>query len=98
MPKPHGRGMRAVLDFREVNAASVPDRYTIWEVRDCVDKIGLARSTVFPLLILLVAFGSNLLTQLHVITRPLLCLVKVLDISGQLLPWVCKGALQVLPI
>ena len=39
--------MRAVLDFREVNAASVPDRYTIREVRDCVDEIGLARSSVF---------------------------------------------------
>ena len=38
--------MRAVLDFREVNAASVPDRYTIREVRDCMDEIGLARSTV----------------------------------------------------
>ena len=32
VPKPHGHGMRAVLDFREVNAASVPDRYTIREV------------------------------------------------------------------
>ena len=37
VPKPHGHGMRAVLDFREVL-----DRYTIWEVRDCVDEIGLA--------------------------------------------------------
>ena len=43
VPKPHGHGMRAVLDFREVNATSVPDRYTIREVRDCVDEIGLAR-------------------------------------------------------
>ena len=45
--KPHGHGMRAVLDFREVNNASVPDRYTIREVRDCVDEIGLADSKVF---------------------------------------------------
>ena len=37
MPKPHGHGIRAVLDFCEVNAASGPDRYTIREVRDCVD-------------------------------------------------------------
>ena len=43
----YGHGMRAVLDFHEVNAASVPDRYTIREVRDCVDEIGLARSSVF---------------------------------------------------
>ena len=41
VPKAGGRGMRAVLDFRQVNSASVPDRYTIQEVRDCVDKIGL---------------------------------------------------------
>ena len=47
VPKPHGHGMRAVLDIREVNNASVPDRYTIREVRDCVDEIGLADSKVF---------------------------------------------------
>ena len=39
--------MRAVLDFRAVNLNSVADRYTIWEVRDCVDKVGLAGSRVF---------------------------------------------------
>ena len=47
VPKPHGHGMRAVLDFRKVNAASVSDGYTIWEVLDCVEKIGLACSSVF---------------------------------------------------
>ena len=41
VPKAGGRGMRAVLDFCQVNSALVPDRYTIWEVRDCVDEIGL---------------------------------------------------------
>ena len=44
VPKPHGHGMRAVLDFRAVNLNSVPDRYTIREVRDCVDEVGLAGS------------------------------------------------------
>ena len=39
VPKPHCHGMRAVLDFREVNNAYVPDRYTIQEVRDCVDDL-----------------------------------------------------------
>ena len=29
MPKPHGQGMRAVLDYRAVNLKSKPDRYTI---------------------------------------------------------------------
>jgi transposase InsO family protein len=47
VPKPHGHGMRAVLDFRQVNNASVPDRYTIREVRDCVDEIGMSGSDVF---------------------------------------------------
>ena len=41
-----GHGMRAVLDFRAVNLNSVPDRYTIREVRDCVDEVGLAGSKV----------------------------------------------------
>jgi putative transposase len=47
VPKPHGHGMRAVLDFRQINDASVPDRYTIREVRDCVDEIGMAGSVIF---------------------------------------------------
>ena len=41
MPKPHGHGMRAVLDFRAANLNSVPDRYTIREVGDWVDEVGL---------------------------------------------------------
>ena len=44
VPKPHGNGMRAVLDYRAVNLKSKPDRYTIREIRDCIDEIGLARS------------------------------------------------------
>ena len=35
VPRPHGHGMQAVLDFREVNNALVPDRYTSCEIRDC---------------------------------------------------------------
>ena len=47
VPKPHGHGMRAVLYFGEVNNASVQDRYTIREILDCVDEIGLSESEVF---------------------------------------------------
>ena len=36
-----------MLDFRQVNNASVPDRYVIREVRDCVDEIGMANSSIF---------------------------------------------------
>ena len=47
VPKPHGHGMTAVWDIREVDNASVPDRYTIREVGYCVDERGLADSEVF---------------------------------------------------
>ena len=47
VPKPHGHGMRAVPDFLEVNNASVPDLYTIREIRDSVDEIGLVGSKIF---------------------------------------------------
>ena len=45
--KPHGQGMRAVLDYRAVNLKSKPDRYTIREIRDCIHEIGLAGSNTF---------------------------------------------------
>ena len=88
VPKPHGHGMRAVLDFRAVNLNSVPDRYTIREVRDCVDEVGLAGSKIFSTIDLTSGFwqqsleeGSTLLLQYP---------GKVLGINGLLLQWVCK--------
>ena len=63
VPKPHGHGMRAVLDFRQVNNASVPDRYVIREVRDCVDEIGLARSTLFSTIDLTSGFWQQSLEE-----------------------------------
>ena len=63
VPKPHGHGMRAVLDFREVNNASVPDRYTIREVRDCVDEIDLADSKVFSTIDLTSGFWQQSLEE-----------------------------------
>ena len=47
VPKPHRQGMRAVLDYCAVNLKFKPDRYTIREIRDCIDKIGLAGSNIF---------------------------------------------------
>ena len=58
-PKPHGHGMRAVLDFREVNNASVPDRCTICEIRVCVDEIGLSESKVFSTIDLMSGFWQQ---------------------------------------
>jgi hypothetical protein len=31
--------LRVVLDYRGVNARSMPDRYSIKEARECIDKI-----------------------------------------------------------
>ena len=49
VPKAKGEkgGLRKVLDFRGVNAQSVPDRYTIRDPRECVDEVGLNGSVVF---------------------------------------------------
>ena len=51
VPKPHRHGMRAVLDFRAVYLNSVPDRYTIREVQDCVDEVCVSLSLKFFLLL-----------------------------------------------
>ena len=63
VPKPHGHGMRAVLDFRQVNTASIPDRYTIREVRDCVDEIGMSGSDVFSTIDLTSGFWQQSLEK-----------------------------------
>ena len=57
--------MRAVLDFREVNNASVPDRYNIREIRDCacVDEIGLSESKVFSTIDLTSGFWQQSLEE-----------------------------------
>ena len=55
--------MRAVLDFREVNNASVPDRYPIREVRYCVDDSGLADSKVLSTIDLTSCFWQQSLEE-----------------------------------
>jgi len=63
VPKPHGHGMRAVLDFRQINTASIPDRYTIREVRDCVDEIGMSGSDIFTTIDLTSGFWQQSLER-----------------------------------
>ena len=63
MPKPHGQGMRAVLDYRAVNLKSKPDRYTICEIRDCIDEIGLAASDTFTTIDLTSGFWQQALDK-----------------------------------
>ena len=63
VPKPHGQGMRAVLDYRAVNLKSKPDRYTIREIRDCIDEIGLASSDTFTTIDLTSGFWQQRSTR-----------------------------------
>jgi hypothetical protein len=39
--------LRVVLDFRAVNLKSLPDRYCVKEVRECLDKVGKAKLAIF---------------------------------------------------
>ena len=47
VPKKDSNKLRVVQDFREVNMASLPDRYTIRDARECIDEIGQEESKVF---------------------------------------------------
>ena len=59
VPKPHDQGMRAVLE----NLKSKPDRYTIREIRDCIDEIGLAASDTFTTIDLTSGFWQQALDK-----------------------------------
>jgi hypothetical protein len=39
--------LRVVLDFRAVYLKSLPDRYCVKEVRECLDEVGKAKLTIF---------------------------------------------------
>ena len=56
-------GLRVVLDYRKLNAASVPDKYTIREVRDCIDEIGRSNSKVFSAIDLTSGFWQQELEE-----------------------------------
>jgi hypothetical protein len=45
--KKEGQGLRVVLDYRRLNAKSLPDRYSIRTVEDCICEVGYAGSKVF---------------------------------------------------
>ena len=61
--KAHGQGLRVVLDFRALNAASVPDKYSIREIRDCIDEIGQANSKIFSAIDLTSGFWQQELEE-----------------------------------
>jgi len=50
VPKKQGKGLRVVLDYRAINQKSVPDKYSIRTVDQCLEEIGHADSKVFSCL------------------------------------------------
>ena len=55
--------LRCVLDFRKVNAASLPDRYSIKEVRECIDEVGRLGSDIFTTIDLTAGFWQQRLEE-----------------------------------
>ena len=50
VPKKNGAGLRCVLDYRRVNAASMADKYSIRTVDECIEIIGKKQSKIFSCL------------------------------------------------
>ena len=67
VPKKEGKGLRVVLDYRAINAHSLPDRYSIKTVEECIADIGRAGSTVFASLDQRSGFWQQ---KLHEDSRP----------------------------
>lgn len=55
--------LRVVLDYRGVNAKSLPDRYSIKEVRECIDEIGRTNSKIFTTIDLTSGFWQQELEE-----------------------------------
>jgi hypothetical protein len=55
--------MRCVLDYRGVNAKSLPDRYSIREVRECIDEVGRLGSKIFTTVDLTAGFWQQALEE-----------------------------------
>jgi hypothetical protein len=55
VPKKDGR-LRVVQDFRELNAASHDDLYSMKTINECIGDIGRAGSTIFSTLDLTYGF------------------------------------------
>jgi len=47
VPKKDKGGMRICQDYRQINAASLPDKYSIRTVNDCIAEIGAHNATCF---------------------------------------------------
>ena len=47
VPKKDNQGLRICQDYRRINAASLPDKYSIRTVEDCIAEIGEHKATKF---------------------------------------------------
>ena len=63
VPKKEGQGLRVVLDYRHLNAQTLPDRYSIRTVEDCIAQVGKARSKIFSTLDLTSGFWQMALDK-----------------------------------
>ena len=50
VPKKEGQGLRVVLDYRQLNHKSIPDKYSIRTIDQCLEEIGQANSKIFSCL------------------------------------------------
>ena len=68
---------RIVLDYRKLNAQSLPDKYSIRDVKTCLDDVGKSKSTIFSCLDITSSYhqvalehASRPLTSFHVPGTP----------------------------
>ena len=55
--------LRAVLDFRTINLNSMPDRYSMRDVRECLDEVGLEESDTYSAVDLTSGFWQQSLEE-----------------------------------
>ena len=55
--------LRTVLDFRTINLNSMPDRYSMRDVRECLDEVGLESSNVYSAVDLTSGFWQQSLDE-----------------------------------
>ncbi len=63
LPDEEPTPLRVVLDYRRVNNHSVPDRYSIRDVRECIDQVGKAGSRIFTTVDLTSGFWQQVLDE-----------------------------------
>jgi hypothetical protein len=63
VPKKEGQGLRIVLDYRKLNSISLPDRYSLRSVDDCLAEIGKKHSKIFTTIDLTSGFWQMGLAQ-----------------------------------